>query len=67
MQLMLNLESIREAIPFPKNSDGREAMLDAPSDVTNSQLKELHIKVDAPEKKSEKKAEKAEKKSSKKK
>ncbi len=58
MQLMLNLESIREAIPFPKNSDGREAMLDAPSEITAQQMKELHIKVDAPEKKEEKKAKK---------
>lgn len=66
MQLMLNLESIREAIPFPKNSDGREAMLDAPSEVTNQQLKEVHVKIDAPEKKPEKKVEKKKEKKDKK-
>lgn len=50
MQLMLNTESIREAIAFPKNSEGREIMLEAPSDVSDAQLKDLHIKVVTPEK-----------------
>lgn len=51
MQLMLNTESIRESIAFPKNSEGKEMMLGAPSEVTPQQLKELRIKVDVPEKK----------------
>lgn len=51
LQLMLNLDSIREGIAFPKNSDGRDVMLEAPSDVTNEQLKDLHIKVEAPKEK----------------
>lgn len=46
MQLILNTESIRDVIAFPKNSYGREAMLDAPSDVTDEQLKNLHLKVE---------------------
>ena len=54
MQLMLNTASIREAIAFPKNSDGHEVMLDAPSEVSEQQLKDLHIKVDAPVKKDSK-------------
>ena len=51
MQLMLNTESIRDVIAFPKNSEGREAMLDAPGDVSDKQLKEIFIKVDMSEKK----------------
>jgi len=45
MQLILNTESIREVIAFPKNSEGKEVMLDAPSEITEKQLSELHIKV----------------------
>lgn len=56
LQLMLNTESIRDVIAFPKNSDGREVMLDAPSDVTSEQLKDLHVKVVEPEKKIMKKS-----------
>jgi aspartyl-tRNA synthetase len=64
MQLMLNTESIRESIAFPKNSEGKEVMLGAPSDVTEQQLKELRIKVNLPENKdkSEDKKAKAKKK-----
>ncbi len=51
MQLMLNTESIRECLAFPKNSDGRDVMLEAPSDVTNEQLKDLHIKIEFPKEK----------------
>lgn len=46
MQLMLNAPSIREVIAFPKNNEGRDVMLDAPSEVTEQQLKELHIAVE---------------------
>jgi len=45
MQIILNTVSIREVIAFPKNSEGREVMLNAPSDVTNEQLKDLHIQI----------------------
>jgi aspartyl-tRNA synthetase len=46
MQIILNTESIRDVIAFPKNSDGKEIMLGAPSEINDSQLKDLHIKVD---------------------
>jgi aspartyl-tRNA synthetase len=55
MQLILNTESIRDVIAFPKNSDGRDVMLEAPSEVTDQQLRDLKIKVDYPAKKIEKK------------
>jgi len=37
--------NIREVIAFPKTGDNRDLMLDVPSDVTEEQLKELHIKI----------------------
>ena len=45
MAILENEPNIREVIAFPKTGDGRDVMMDAPSDVTDDQLKELHIKV----------------------
>ena len=39
-------ETIRDFIAFPKNNSGRDVMIDAPSIIDESQLKELHIKLD---------------------
>lgn len=39
-------ETIRDFIAFPKNNSGRDVMVDAPAKIDDSQLKELHIKVD---------------------
>ncbi|MFV8371836.1 aspartate--tRNA ligase [Flavobacterium sp. LB2P74] len=38
-------ETIRDFIAFPKNNSGRDVMIDAPSAIDESQLKELHIKL----------------------
>ena len=38
-------ESIRDYIAFPKNNSGRDTMIDAPSPLNDSQLKELGIKL----------------------
>jgi aspartyl-tRNA synthetase len=38
-------DSIRDFIAFPKNNAGRDTMLDAPSAIDDTQLKELHIQV----------------------
>jgi aspartyl-tRNA synthetase len=38
-------ETIRDFIAFPKNNSGRDVMIDAPSIIDNSQLQELHIKL----------------------
>lgn len=55
LQLMLGVSSIRDVIAFPKNNEGKDVMLGAPSEVTDEQLKELHVKIDAPEKQPAKK------------
>lgn len=39
-------ETIRDFIAFPKNNSGRDVMIDAPSAIDNTQLKELHIQLD---------------------
>jgi len=38
-------ETIRDFIAFPKNNSGRDVMIDAPSIIDDSQLNELHIKL----------------------
>ncbi|MGQ7946136.1 aspartate--tRNA ligase [Flavobacterium sp. WC2509] len=40
-------ETIRDFIAFPKNNSGRDVMIDAPSVIDESQLKELHIKLNS--------------------
>jgi aspartyl-tRNA synthetase len=39
-------ETIRDFIAFPKNNSGRDVMIDAPSVIDETQLNELHIKLD---------------------
>jgi len=51
MQLLLGVESIREIIAFPKNKEARDVMLDAPSKLSDKQLKDVHIKGDVGKKK----------------
>jgi aspartyl-tRNA synthetase len=36
-------DSIRDFIAFPKNNAGRDTMIDAPSEISEEQLKELNI------------------------
>lgn len=38
--------SIRDFIAFPKNNQGRDMMIDAPSEIDNVQLKELSLRVE---------------------
>jgi aspartyl-tRNA synthetase len=40
-------DSIRDFIAFPKNNSGRDVMLDTPSQISQKQLDELHIKVES--------------------
>ncbi|WP_299432862.1 aspartate--tRNA ligase [uncultured Aquimarina sp.] len=39
-------ETIRDFIAFPKNNNGRDVMIDAPANIDQGQLKELHIQLD---------------------
>jgi aspartyl-tRNA synthetase len=41
--VMNNQSSIRDFIAFPKNNQGRDVMIDAPSDIDKEQLNELHL------------------------
>ena len=43
VMLLAGEESIREVIPFPKNQAGCDLTFDAPSEVTDEQLLELHL------------------------
>jgi aspartyl-tRNA synthetase len=43
--MFAGVDSIRDFIAFPKNNSGRDVMLDAPSPLDDTQLKELHIKL----------------------
>lgn len=51
LMLLENEPNIREVIAFPKNGSAEDAMMNAPSEVEEKQLKELHIKLDLPKKK----------------
>jgi aspartyl-tRNA synthetase len=58
--------NIREITAFPKNSEARDVMMSAPSEVDEKQLRELHIKIDLPKKEEKAEEKKEEKKESKK-
>lgn len=45
IMLLLDEESIREVIAFPLNSNAQDLLLGAPTEVTEQQLREVHIKV----------------------
>ena len=45
LMLMLDENNIRETIAFPMSSNGSDLMMGAPSDVSELQLREAHIKI----------------------
>ncbi|SFR59546.1 aspartate--tRNA ligase [Anaeromicropila populeti] len=45
IMLLRNEENIREIIPFPMNGNAQDLMCGAPNEVTETQLREVHIKV----------------------
>ena len=47
-------DNVREVIAFPKSGGGFDPMMNAPSEVEDKQLKELHLTVNYPPKKEEK-------------
>jgi aspartyl-tRNA synthetase len=46
LMVFFDLDSIRDIYAFPKDGQGRDVMMDSPSEVSTKQLKELHIKID---------------------
>ena len=45
LMLLLDEETIRETIAFPMTASGADLLMDAPTEVTEQQLREVHIKV----------------------
>lgn len=45
IMLLRNEENIREVIPFPLNGNAQDLMCGAPNEVTEKQLREVHIKI----------------------
>ena len=43
--ILMNEENIREVIAFPMNGNAQDLMCGAPNEVTEQQLREVHIKV----------------------
>lgn len=50
VMLIAEEPNIREVIAFPLNQQAQDLMMDAPSAVSEQQLRELHIKLDLPKK-----------------
>jgi len=45
VMIIMNEPSIREVIAFPKTGDGRDLMMNAPAEIEEKQIKELHLKL----------------------
>ena len=45
LMVLMNKNSIRDVMAFPKTGDGRDLTMEAPSEVEEKQLKELHLKI----------------------
>jgi aspartyl-tRNA synthetase len=53
LMLLTDSENIREVIAFPLNQRAQDLMMNAPSEVTEKQLREVHIRIRKPEDKPE--------------
>lgn len=45
IMLLTEEENIREVIPFPMNSNAQDLLLGSPGEVTEQQLREVHVKI----------------------
>jgi aspartyl-tRNA synthetase len=45
LMILLGEENVRETIAFPLNSNAQDTMLGAPGEVTELQLREVHVKI----------------------
>jgi aspartyl-tRNA synthetase len=48
VMLLAGVQNLREVIAFPLNQQGQDLMMNAPSEVRERQLKELHIRIAPP-------------------
>lgn len=46
LMVFVDEENVREVTAFPKTGDGRDLMMDAPSELEEKQLKELQLKIE---------------------
>jgi aspartyl-tRNA synthetase len=51
VMLLCGEENLREVVPFPMNQQAEDLLMGAPSEVSQKQLRELHIRLSLPEKK----------------
>jgi aspartyl-tRNA synthetase len=51
VMLLCGEENLREVVPFPMNQRAEDLLMGAPSEVTPKQLRELHIRLNLPDKK----------------
>jgi aspartyl-tRNA synthetase len=51
VMLIAGVENLREVTMFPMNQQAQDLMMNAPSDVSPKQMRELHIRTVMPEKK----------------
>jgi len=49
VSMLAELDSIRDTIAFPKNNSGRDVMNESPAPIDDSQLDELSLKLNLPE------------------
>ena len=50
VMLLCGEENLREVVPFPMNQQAEDLLMGAPSEVSQKQLRELHIRLSLPEK-----------------
>lgn len=50
VMILANEDNIREVIPFPKNGRAADPLTDAPTEVSDNQLKDLHLEIEINEK-----------------
>jgi aspartyl-tRNA synthetase len=50
VMLLVGAKNLREVTLFPMNQQAYDLLMNAPSEATTTQLRELHLRVNAPKK-----------------
>jgi aspartyl-tRNA synthetase len=48
VMLLAGVENLREVVAFPMNQQAEDLLMHAPAEVSNAQLRELHIRLNLP-------------------